>query len=218
MNTHSFVPIAEAAFIADLSAREMNRVVDEHILPDVLVDVNQSRRVAPLGAAFARFYFNTERQLAAEFRRFVLQSLASRVAPRGDRESVFSLARLPEDMNWSVEEANVRIDLSSFVLHVFQRTIKVGQANAMIRENPEVMGGAAVFAGTRVPIDIVLASIDKGVNRKRLDASYPFLTDEHIEAARTYAAVHRRPGRPRRLAEANPQLRPQGRRQVRPAA
>ena len=28
-----FVPTSEAAFIADVSDREMNRAVDEHILP-----------------------------------------------------------------------------------------------------------------------------------------------------------------------------------------
>jgi uncharacterized protein (DUF433 family) len=66
------------------------------------------------------------------------------------------------------------------------------------------MGGAAVFAGTRVPIDIVLGSVAAGVDVQRLKASYPFLTEAHLQAARVYEEVHPRRGRPRRLGEINP--------------
>jgi uncharacterized protein (DUF433 family) len=218
MLAHTFVPIAEAAFIADLSDRDMNRVVDEHILPGILVDVDQGRRVAPLGAAFARFYFRTDRQLAAEFRRKVLGELATRLERRPDWLSLSSMTRLPDNLSWGVEESGISIDLRSFVDFVYRRVHDVEQANALVREDPQIMDGAPVFAGTRVPIDIVLASLDQGIDSKRLAASYPFLTEAHVEAARTYASVHRRVGRPRRLAQAYPQLKPKSRRLLRPAA
>lgn len=47
-----------------------------------------------------------------------------------------------------------------------------------------------MFAGTRVPIDIVLSSLNMGVDMDRLVDSYPFLTDAHIEAAKDYAQRH----------------------------
>jgi uncharacterized protein (DUF433 family) len=53
-----------------------------------------------------------------------------------------------------------------------------------------VMGGTPVFAGTRVPIKMVLDLIDSGADREELAASYPFLTDRHIEAARKYLDDH----------------------------
>jgi uncharacterized protein (DUF433 family)/transcriptional regulator with XRE-family HTH domain len=53
-----------------------------------------------------------------------------------------------------------------------------------------VMGGTPVFAGTRVPIKMVLDLIDSGVDREELVASYPFLKDEHIAAAREYLKEH----------------------------
>jgi hypothetical protein len=46
-----FVPTSEAAFIADVSDREMNRAVDEHILPEPLIRSGNGRRFARLGAA-----------------------------------------------------------------------------------------------------------------------------------------------------------------------
>jgi uncharacterized protein (DUF433 family) len=53
-----------------------------------------------------------------------------------------------------------------------------------------VRGGTPVFAGTRVPIKIVLDLIDSGADRTELAESYPFLKDEHIAAARAYLRQH----------------------------
>jgi uncharacterized protein (DUF433 family) len=60
----------------------------------------------------------------------------------------------------------------------------------LIMADELIMGGSPVFAGTRVPIKMVLDMIDSGVDRKELAASYPFLNDEHIAAAREYLRVH----------------------------
>lgn len=56
----------------------------------------------------------------------------------------------------------------------------------LVMADSMVMGGTPVFAGTRVPIELVLDLIDKEVDWEELTASYPFLTDKHIEAAREY--------------------------------
>lgn len=58
--------------------------------------------------------------------------------------------------------------------------------------DPEVMGGVPVFANSRVPIDIVLRSLDRGIAMDRLTASYPFLTSAHVQAARAFAQFHPR--------------------------
>lgn len=65
----------------------------------------------------------------------------------------------------------------------------------MITVDPDVMGGLPCFAGTRVPIDNVLGSIEQSIDMEFLLAAYPFLTQEHIQAAQIYAASHpsRRP-------------------------
>ena len=77
MPTTLFIPTAEAAFIAGLTDRQMNRVVDEHLMPEPLFEQRGSSRLfTRLGAAFARFYFATEDLLLASARKQVLDGCA----------------------------------------------------------------------------------------------------------------------------------------------
>jgi len=219
MKTHILIPTAEAAFIAGLSDRDMNRVVDEHLVPDILFEKTDGvRRFTRLSAAFAKFYFDDQNWLVAGARRQVLDELTHRVARLQGKNDVFSLTALPDRFNWKVTNYTVEVDMAPYVADVFARVKDVCQADALVTVSPDVMGGAAVFAGTRVPIDIVLGSIAAGSSMERLKASYPFLTDAHVQAARVYEAVHPRRGRPRRLADTNPAMTPRVRRVVRPAA
>jgi uncharacterized protein (DUF433 family) len=213
----SFVPTAEAAFIAGLTDRDMNRVIDENILPDVYFRTDNGRWFARLGAALASFYFGTEEQFVAGFRREILRSLTFRLESRADRDRLFALVQLPRDMDWHVEMAHTVIDATSFIRNAWERARKVERANALVQTKPDVMGGLEVFAGTRVTIETVLASLDRGVGIGRLQASYPFLTEEHVEAARIYAKVHPKRGRPRRLSDTHPEWKAKGTRVIRSA-
>jgi uncharacterized protein (DUF433 family) len=64
----------------------------------------------------------------------------------------------------------------------------------LVVSDPEILSGEPVFAGTRITIDTVLASIDAGIGLARIRASYPIVDDEHIAAARAYRAAHPRSG------------------------
>jgi uncharacterized protein (DUF433 family) len=213
-----FVPTPEAAFLADLSDRDMNRVVDEHILPESLIRIDRGRRFARLGAAFARFYFNTA-ELRAEFRRNVLKEVTTRLIDRPDSYLILSLTEaMPKDLNWRIKLRHTDIDLSEFVHEAWKRTRDVERVDTLVKADPKILGGLAVFVGTRVPVDTVLASLDKPIDKHRLIQSYPFLKDEHIDAARIYTKIHPTKGRPRRLAEVNPNWKIKSSRIVRPAA
>lgn len=136
------------------------------------------------------------------------------------RDQVFALRAMPRELDWKVANLGrgvVLIDLSSYVTEAMGRAKDVDQAEQLVSEDPEVMGGVPCFAGTRVPIEIVLASLDKDIDQERVVAAYPFLTEAHIEAARVYAQVHPRRGRPRRLSDASPPLVRKTSRVVRPA-
>lgn len=215
----AFVPTAEAAFIAGLSDRDMNRVVDERILPDVLFQGSGARSFARLGAAFASFYFGTEDLFAAQFRRKIVRELTTRLEARADKELLFSLTALPRDADWHVEVPQItRVDIASYVQAALGRTREVAQAHALVETDPERMGGQPVFTGTRLPIDSILSSLDLGVDMARLQASYPFLTDEHLQAARIYSLVHPKRGRPVKPASEAAQWALKSRRVVRAAA
>jgi len=213
-----FVVSAEAAFIAGLSDRQMNRVIDEDLMPKVLFDQRGStRRFTRLCAAFAKFYFDTESVLVAAARRQILEEITQRVVKWPTKRDVLALLSLPEDANWKVIKHAVEIDLAPYIANAFVRARDVEQADALVSTDAQIMGGVAVFAGTRVPIDGVLASLHSGVSMNRLKASYPFLGDTHIYAAKVYQQVHPKRGRPRRLADVNAVQTRRVSRVVRPA-
>jgi uncharacterized protein (DUF433 family)/DNA-binding XRE family transcriptional regulator len=68
--------------------------------------------------------------------------------------------------------------------------MRVDAWGKLILADELVRGGTPVFAGTRVPIKMVLDLIDNGVDREELAESYPFLKDENIAAAREYLLAH----------------------------
>ena len=152
-------------------------------------------------SAFARFYFDTEQTLVASARREIVGELAERVQGSKKRKEVLALLGMPTEVNWKVARKTVEVDVAPYVTEAFVRAREVDEAEALITQDPDVMGGMPCFAGTRVPVEIVLASLDEGMSQEEVRASYPFLTDAHVCAARVYAAVHPRRGRPRRLNE-----------------
>lgn len=59
----------------------------------------------------------------------------------------------------------------------------------VVLADPEIMGGWACFVGTRVPASMVVGMVDSGTPWSQLVADYPFLTQDHIAAARAYLAA-----------------------------
>lgn len=205
MTAAVFVHSAEAAYIADLSDRDMNRVFDEHLVPDSLVRAEDGRRFARLASAFAQFYFATDNLFAASLRRHVVSALTERVVSLGNAERILALQGSLDRVDWLVRvQFGQVVDVSSFVERAMKRARQVDDADSAIQVSDDVMGGLPVFAGTRVPIDIVTASLDKGISMERVIDSYPFVTPWLVEAARVYQLVHPRRGRRRSLGETNP--------------
>lgn len=196
------IPSAEAAFIAGLTDKEIHRVVDDGVLPQVLYERAEGRRFSRIAGAFARFYFSTSDQLTKSMRREVIETLTQRLLRRTDHDLMFALSLPVSTMDWRVNVPSVSVSLEDVVALTQERVSRVARANQNIVEDPEVMGGLPVFAGTRVPIESVLGSRAAGMNERRLLSAYPFLTPETIEDAEVYLQVHPRRGRPRRLGGA----------------
>ena len=74
----------------------------------------------------------------------------------------------------------------------------VDDAGKLVSTDPEVMGGMVCFKGTRVSIENVLASLDRGISWLHVVHSYPFLTEAHVDAAQAYISDHTSLGRLRR--------------------
>lgn len=64
--------------------------------------------------------------------------------------------------------------------------------DALVTRNPAVQGGAAVLAGTRMPVgSIVVLHRLYGGDRAKLAAAYPHLTEAQIAVALAYYERHR---------------------------
>jgi uncharacterized protein (DUF433 family) len=91
----ALITSAKAAYIAGLNDRQINRMVDENIGPSELVQIeNSSRLVAPLYAALARFYFETDGVFQSQARREVIKKFAWRLSQSSCKESWLSLSDL----------------------------------------------------------------------------------------------------------------------------
>lgn len=60
----------------------------------------------------------------------------------------------------------------------------------LVHCDPEVLEGAAVFVGSRLPVETLLACIDAGEDWGRVVQSWPWLTEAHLEAARAWVTEH----------------------------
>lgn len=215
-----FVSTAEAAFLAGLDTTAINRVVDDKLVPSQLLEQEPgSRRVARLAAALARVYFELEDTLAPRARREIVEELSTRVHKLGLRDRTNALClRDVYHVSWVIALPSVTVDVTPQVAEAASKAEQVDLADMLVTTHPDVMSGAPCFAGTRVPIETVLASLDEGVSLERLKASYPFVTEAHVDAARVYLLVHPRRGRPRRLVDTKPSLKPRSSKLVRPAS
>lgn len=84
------------------------------------------------------------------------------------------------------------------------KPLRIEDAIRAVSTSADVMDGAPVFRNTRVLISTVLGSLDEGASLSELKDSYPFLTEELIEAAQIYTQVQPVPWRPKRIFERYP--------------
>jgi uncharacterized protein (DUF433 family) len=198
-STIQFVPSAEAAFIAGLTQQQINRMADEHLVPEsLLAQENGARRFARITAAFASFFFASDSLLIAAARKRILSELTARVTNSQSSEALLSLqGGMRRDIDWTFTDANagLKLDFSRFVIKAIDRASEVDAADALIEKKDGLMGGKPCFRGTRLPVEMVTASLDKGIPEERVMDEYS-LTKAQLNAARVYTQVHPRRGRP----------------------
>ncbi|HWO37477.1 MAG TPA: DUF433 domain-containing protein [Candidatus Acidoferrum sp.] len=80
---------------------------------------------------------------------------------------------------------------------VHQKLAELGEARALVVEDPDILGGTPVIPNTRVPVYDFAASVAAGLPMKRILAAYPGLTTEMAKLAAFYAKANPPRGRPR---------------------
>ncbi|CAN5485816.1 DUF433 domain-containing protein [soil metagenome] len=183
---------SEAAVVAGVSLREVNRVIDEGILPDDFLDTGDGRRIAPAACFLIAFYVDSAERLTPKERRFVVDEASARLRKGNGR-----LFAPPTSEDWIVTDEFLAVNLISFVRSVEERWKKLSSAEELVTISPDVLGGIPVIKGTRVPVHDVAASVEKGIPNVRILSAYPGLTAEQVDLAAFYAQANPPRGRPR---------------------
>jgi uncharacterized protein (DUF433 family) len=210
MLSTAYVPTAEAAYIAGVTDRQLQRLFDEEVLAPPFVRSDNGRlngqsggrMFARISAAFAKFYFDLDEDLTASARRFVIGQMSQRILARPDANALLALSFQPKAMNWDVGFKNFDIGLGAFVAHAQARAAQIERVNQLIVEDPEILGSQPVLKGTRLPVETLLAMQQGGRGFPDLQSDYPSLTQELLDAAAIYQAIHPRRGRPAKPAQA----------------
>lgn len=213
MNPKHFVPSAEAAYLAGVGTRDINRLVDESIVPESLVArAVTGRRYARLAAALANFYYETESVFQPRFRKEVIQLFVERVEVARNKDRLYALES-PEKWNIDchVKTNWIDLDVGPFIHTVAARAKEIEQAERMVECNPAIMNGFPVLKGSRLLAEVVAATAELENGMERLKDAHPAITEDHVRAAQIYIQLHQRRGRPPRLRDANPDWLPEAR-------
>ena len=95
----------------------------------------------------------------------------------------------------------VVIDTSDVAKWVWAKLASFRRGARRVVTDAAIVGGAPVFAGTRIPVEQIGRMLLKGASEKELLSDYPALTTDDLEYARAVAKRRPGPGRPRKPIE-----------------
>ena len=183
---------SEAAVVSRVSLRDINRVIDEHILPDAFVSLDNGRYVLAGACSLIAFYFESARRLTSEERLSAIRTAEPRLA----RSRALPWAALLRE-DWTVRDDFLTIDLLPFMKGASERLDDLAAAREMVTTSPDILGGTPVICGSRVPVYDVAASVAAGLSTDRILAAWPSLDAEKVRLASIYAEANPLRGRPR---------------------
>lgn len=183
---------SEAAVVARVSLRDVNRVIDERILPETLISVDNGRYVLGAACTLISFYFESARRLTSEERLFAIRSAEPRLR-RWNRAATAAMLKA----DWTVRHDFLTIDLLPFFERSVERLERLEAAREAVMISDDVMGGTPVISGTRVPVHDVAAAMAAGVPVSEILEDYPSVTEDKLELAALYAEANPLRGRPR---------------------
>lgn len=182
----------EAAVVSRVSLRDINRVIDEHILPEAFVSMDNGRHVLAGACSFIAFYFESAKRLTSEERLFAIKT----ASPRLTRSRALAWAALLRE-DWTVRDEFLTIDLLPFLKGTSERLDDLAEARKVVWSSNDILGGTPVLRGTRVPVYDVAAAVAAGHPTERILVAWPSLNSEKVRLAAIYAEANPLRGRPR---------------------
>lgn len=199
--------LPEAAVIASVSVRDINRVIDEKILPERFYTLEGGRRLHAAACPLVGFYFHAAKALTSEERGLLIRRFSERIKPEMARRSIVHWRKKSRPIDWTIHDGFLTVSLWEFATGAEDRHAKLAEARKMVVEDADILDGTPVIRGTRIPVCDVAASVAAGLPRERIRAAYPGLDDRAIELATIYTAATPPRGRPKRAVTLAPDAR-----------
>lgn len=206
--------LPEAAVIARVSLRDVNRVIDEKILPERFYTLEGGRHLHAVACPLIGFYFRAAKALTSEERGRLIQTLSDRIGPRMAHRPGGHWRKNSRPGDWTVRDGFLTVNLWEFATSAEDRHAKLAEAREMVAEDPNILGGTPVIRGTRIPVYDIAASVAAGLSPGRIRSAYPGLDDRTIELATIYAEATPPRGRPKRAVTYAPEAHVIARRRV----
>jgi uncharacterized protein (DUF433 family) len=199
------VNTAAAAFIANVSDREMHRIIDERILPKEMFSAIGGRSFDLFACVLAAFYFAEEPRLTKKMRGQIISELMNRipVLPKSS-EGFISHEMFADKAKWKINIDTISVDLSRYARDAEKRAEEIQHADALVVSDDAILNGEPVFSGTRVPIRTIAAWVQDKIPAEEIKESYPGVTDEMLHLAPIWATTHPMRGRPKSFGDINP--------------
>jgi len=202
-----FLTPPEAAVVASVTVRDINRVIDEKILPERFYTLEGGRRLHVVACPLIGFYFHAAKALTSEERGLLIRRLAERIGPAMARRPIARWRKTSRPADWSVHDGFLTVSLWEFAINAEDRHAKLTEAREMVVEDPDILESTPVIRGTRTPVFDVAASVAAGLSYERIRAAYSGIDNRAIELAVIYAEATPPRGRPRRPAVLAPDAR-----------
>ena len=184
--------INEAAVATGVSARKINRLIDDAVLPkSVCIKVGTRRALRAFAVPMVSFGASDGAKLSKRMR---LEAM--RMIEKFAKENWPRLRNEPEHARLlRFENGCIMISLGEPVSAAMAGLNKLSDALYRIVEDPKVRGGFPVVRGTRISIYEIADALSADGLEITLE-DFPALSREDVEAAALYARAHPRTGRP----------------------
>ncbi len=182
--------VREASFVTEIPLNAVNRAIDEHRLLVGLIRKNRVRLLTREGLIILAFEKELEHRIPPAIRKDLL-ALAANALQKTQRAHRLGAV--------SVQDGPLRIEVSlkAIASRIETNWDRLAEAMSLIVEDPNIQAGAPTFRETRIMVYPVADALERGVPAQELLEDYKALTPKMLDAARLYARVRPRRGRPR---------------------
>jgi uncharacterized protein (DUF433 family) len=182
------VSVREASFVAGVPVKTVNKAIDEAKLRRGVVRRRRERLLNRQGVLQLALEKELEQRISTEIRPNVRAGFLKAIT-MADRQADFVI-RLGDSLVLVIE-------CKTIAERVDRRWERLSRALDQIVEDPEIQAGAPTFKGTRVLVWPIVEALTQGESATELLKHYPALTRKQLEAAKLYAEVRPRRGRPK---------------------